>query len=85
MLGSTTDAVEIAAFADSTGNGVIPKSPEAIDRLLMDMRDAGLVKRRSMPPNARRGSEQYHPVALTEDGWARARELEATDSSSSGG
>jgi hypothetical protein len=85
MLGSATDAIEIAAFVDSTGNRAIPKSPEAIDRLLRDMQDLALVKRRSMPPNVRRRSEPYPSVALTDDGWARARDLEAADPSSSEG
>lgn len=79
MLGSTTDAVEIASFVNTTGNLSIPKSPEAIEEMLGHMLDAGLVERRSLPPGMDRGIELFGAYALSEDGWARARELGAAE------
>ena len=80
MLGSTTDAVEIATYADTTGNRAIPRTPEAIEQLLEDLGDAGLVEHRSRQPSKDRWTEVYSAYALTEHGWARARELEDADS-----
>jgi DNA-binding PadR family transcriptional regulator len=72
MLGTETDAVEIATFVNTTGQAGIPKAAAAIEGLLEDMVNAGLVERVSRPP----GLELYGAYALTEDGWARARDLE---------
>jgi DNA-binding PadR family transcriptional regulator len=80
MLGSTTDAVEIATFAATTGNRSIPRAPAAVEQLLEDMVAAGLVEHRSRDQSKNRWSEIYSAYALTEPGWARARELEAADS-----
>lgn len=77
MLGSETDAVEIATFVNTTGNPDIPKTAEAIEGMLEDMLNAGLVERRSRPRGMARGIELFGAYALTEGGWGRARELEA--------
>ena len=79
MLGSTTDAVEIATFADSTGNRAIPRTPEAVEQLLEDMVDAGLVEHRSRDLKKARWTEMYAAYGLTEEGWTRARDLDATE------
>lgn len=79
MLGSTTDAVEIASFASTTGNRSIPRTPEAVEQLLEDMLSAGLVENRSRDQSKNRWTEIYGAYALTEGGWARAREIEATE------
>ena len=77
MLGTATDAPEIATYGEMTGNRAIPRTPEAIDRMLSDLHDAGLVAYRSRPHNVEHEPARYRSYALTEDGWARARELEA--------
>jgi DNA-binding PadR family transcriptional regulator len=77
MLGSTTDAIEIASFVNTTGKHAIPGSPEAIEGLLRDMETGGLVERRSTPSPVEGRLQPFHAFALTEHGWARARELEA--------
>lgn len=79
MLGSTTDAVEIASFADTTGNRAIPRTPEAVEQLLEDLVDAGLIEHRSRDVNKNRWSEVYSAYGLTEQGWRRAREIAATE------
>lgn len=79
MLGSTTDAVEIATFAATTGNRAIPRAPAAVEQLLEDMVTAGLVEHRSRDKHKDRWTEIYSAYALTEAGWARARELETTE------
>jgi hypothetical protein len=76
MLGTTTDAFEIATFVDTTGVREIPSTPEAIEELLGDMEDAGLVRRLPLPALDEPRFAKFHSIALTEDGWARARELE---------
>jgi hypothetical protein len=77
MLGTTTDAVEIASFASTTGNESIPRTPEAVERLLEDLVTAGLVDNRSRDQSKHRWTEIYGAYGLTEEGWTRARELEA--------
>lgn len=79
MLGSMTDAVEIASFADTTGSRAIPRTPEAVEQLLEDMVDAGLMEHRSRDLNKNRWSETYSAYGVTEEGWRRARELAATE------
>lgn len=83
MLGTTTDAVEIATFADTTGNRSIPRAPAAVEQLLEDMVSAGLVEHRSRDQSKNRWTEIYGAYALTEGGWARARQLEADEQRSS--
>ena len=78
MLGSTTDAVEIASFLKATGRRAIPRTPEAIEGLLRDMETAGLVERRSRSSPVDEVS-QFHTYAMTEQGWVRAQELGETD------
>jgi hypothetical protein len=77
MLGSTTDAIEIASFVNTTGVRAIPRTPEAIEGLLQDMETEGLVERRSTPSPVDGRFQQFHTFALTEHGWMRARELGA--------
>ncbi len=76
MLGNTTDAVEIATFADTTGHRAVPRTPQAVEQLLEDMVDAGLVHHRSRQPSKNRWTEIYSAYGLTEEG-GRARELDA--------
>jgi DNA-binding PadR family transcriptional regulator len=78
MLGSTTDAVEIATYLQSTGNHLIPGSPEAIEGLLTDLLDAGFVERRTPAPLAL-ADARYQTYGLTEAGWRRAHELDPGD------
>ena len=77
MLGDATDPIEIASFVDTTGKRAIPGTPEAVEGLLEDMETAGLVERRvtSSPVDGR--FQPFHSFALTEQGWARAAELDA--------
>jgi hypothetical protein len=77
MLGSTTDAVEIATFAATIGSRAIPRTPAAVEQLLEDMVGAGLVEHRSRQPNKNRWTEIYSAYGVTQGGRARARELEA--------
>lgn len=75
----TTDPVEIASLVSTTGKRAIPSAPEAIERLLQDMETAGLVERRATPLPIDGRLQQFHVHALTEQGWARAAELDAED------
>ena len=76
MLGSTTDAIEIASFLETRGVRLIPNTAEAIEELLGDMEDAGLVRRLSIPPLDEPRLAKFHSVVLSEEGWARARQVE---------
>lgn len=76
MLGSRTDAVEIATFLDTTDNRVIPRTAEAMEELLGDLLDAGLVERRWPSASEKLAHERFHAYGLTEAGWTRAREME---------
>jgi DNA-binding PadR family transcriptional regulator len=69
MLGTTTDAVEIATFAVTTGNRAIPRTPDAVEQLLEDMVEAGLVEHCSRQPNKNRLAEIRGAYGLTEGGW----------------
>jgi DNA-binding PadR family transcriptional regulator len=77
MLGQTTHPIEIASFVNTTGRGGIPNTPQAVEGLLEQMETAGLVERRSTSPADVARFQQFHRFALTEQGWARAAELEA--------
>jgi DNA-binding PadR family transcriptional regulator len=79
MLGTTTDAVEIATFAVTTGNRAIPRTPDAIEQLLKNLVEAGLVEHRSRQPNKNRLTEIRSAYGLTEGGWVRAHQLEAAE------
>lgn len=82
MLGATTSAVEIASFVNATGNRSIPKTAEAIEGLLWDMQHAGLVTDRSKSSGPEHA--ELHRYGLTEEGWTRARQLEAESSGEAG-
>ena len=69
MLGVETDAVEIATYVNTTAHAGLPKAAAAIEILLEDMVETGLVKRMSRPP----GLELYGCYALTDDGWGAGR------------
>jgi hypothetical protein len=73
MAGSTTDAVEISSFVNSTRNQSIPKTAEAIEGLLWDMEHAGLLEERSDAASAQH-DELHRSYALTKEGWMRARQ-----------
>ena len=77
MVGDTTDAVEISVFADATGNRLLPRTPQAVERLLGNMEDSELVEHRSRHPSSHRWTEVYSAYGLTEEGWRRARLLES--------
>ena len=67
MLGIETDAVEIATFVNTTAHTGLPKAAAAIEALLEDMLETGLVKRMSRQP----GLELFGSYALTDDGRVR--------------
>lgn len=73
MLGSSTDAMEIASFVDATSAQEIPNRPEAVEQLLRDMEDAGLLRRLQLPPLDEPRFAKFHSFAP--DGGL-ARELE---------
>jgi hypothetical protein len=75
--GSAVDASELSAYLEDTDPRTVPLSPAAIDRILGDLRLAGLVELASRLLSLARGMELYRPYVLTEAGQARAHELEA--------
>jgi DNA-binding PadR family transcriptional regulator len=76
---STVDANELSSYLEETDPRTVPLSPAVIDRVLTDLRLAGLVELASRPLSMARGMELYRPYVLTEAGQARAHELEAFD------
>jgi hypothetical protein len=77
--GSTVDATELAAYVEEADQRTVPQTPDAIDRILTDLHEAGLVTSGSRPLNMARGIQMYRPYVLAEKGLARAHELEAVD------
>ena len=78
-IGTAVDAAELASYVEGADNRVIPQSPEVVNRMLSDLRQAGLVANGHRPLSSARGIDLYSPFVLTEDGETRARELEAID------
>jgi hypothetical protein len=76
MLDASTDASEIFSFVEMTENADLPKSVEAIDQLLTELHEAGLVTPRARRSRAEARLSIYRSYALTPDGWARIRALE---------
>ena len=76
MLDASTDAAEIFAFVEMTDNADLPRSAEAIDHLLTELHEAGLVAPRARISRAEARLSIYRSYALTPDGWARIRALE---------
>jgi DNA-binding PadR family transcriptional regulator len=62
------DAIELAAGT--------PLAVESIDRMLTRLAEAGLVSYRSRLPSFN-ASPPFRSFGLTEEGWARVRELES--------
>jgi hypothetical protein len=61
------DAIELAAGT--------PLAVESIDRMLAHLNEAGLVSHRPRPPSFK-SSPPFRSFGLTQEGWARVRELE---------
>ncbi len=78
-IGTAVDAAELASYVEDADNRVVPQSPAVVDRMLSDLREAGLVANGHRPLSYTRGIDLYRPFVLTEDGETRARELEAID------
>jgi hypothetical protein len=76
MLDASTDAAEIFAFVEMTEHADLPRSAEAIDHLLTELHEAGLVAPRARISRAEARLSIYRSYALTPDGWARIRALE---------
>ena len=76
MLDASTDAAEIFAFVEMTDDPDLPRSAEAIDHLLVELHEAGLVAPRAGPSRAEARLSIYRSYALTPDGWARIGALE---------
>jgi hypothetical protein len=76
MLDASTDASEILAFVEMTDNADLPRSVEAIDHLLTELHEAGLIAPRARLSRAEARLSIYRSYALTPDGWARIRALE---------
>ena len=73
------DPTELARFLEEAEAQTVPQSPAAIDRLLTDLEDAGLVTPETRPASTSTGRELYRCYILTDAGLARAHELEAAD------
>jgi len=76
---STVDATELASYLEEMDPRTIPLAPATLERILADLRLAGLVELASRPLSMARGMEMYRPYVLTDAGLARAHELEAFD------
>ena len=76
MLGASTDASEVAAFVEMTDNDTLPRSVEAIDWLLEELHEAGLVAPRARLSRAEAQVSIYRSYALTPAGWRRVHDLE---------
>jgi hypothetical protein len=77
--GSAADATEIASYLEEDEQLTVPRTADAIDRILTDLLAAGFVAIGSRPLSMSRGMQMYRPYVLTETGLARAHELEAID------
>lgn len=75
MLGASTDAAELFSFVEMTDDPDLPRSVEAIDHLLTELHEAGLVTPRARRSRAEARISAYRSFALTPDGWARSRTL----------
>ena len=42
-IGTAVDAAELASYVEDADNRVVPESPAVVDRMLSDLREAGLV------------------------------------------
>ena len=78
-IGTAVDAAELALYVEDADNRFVPQSPDVVNRMLSDLREAGLVAKGSRPLSMTRGIEMYGPYVLTHDGEMRARALEAVD------
>ena len=77
--GSDADAAEIAAYLEEAEQLTVPRTADAIDRILTDLLETGFVALGSKPLSMSRGMQMYRSYVLTETGLARAHELEAFD------
>ena len=77
--GPSVDAYELAGYLEDVEERTVPQTPAAIERILTDLTSAGLVEEQARPLTPGHGRMIYHLYALTEEGLARARELEAAD------
>jgi hypothetical protein len=76
---SSVDAYELASYLEESETRTVPQTPAAIERILTELHDAGLVDQQARPLSPAQGSMIYHSYVLTKEGLARAHELEAAD------
>jgi hypothetical protein len=77
--GTSVDARELASYLEEMDVDAAPRTPAEVQRTLLDLQDAGLVEQRIRPLSPARGTAIYYTYVLTEEGLARAHELEAQD------
>jgi hypothetical protein len=77
--GTSVDAFQLATYLEEAETHNVPQLPAAIQRMLMDLQDAGLVQQRTRPLSPSRGTVTYYSYVLTEEGLTRAHDLEAQD------
>jgi hypothetical protein len=76
---TSVDAYELASYLEESETRTVPQTRAAIESILTDLHHAGLVDQQTRPLSPAQETVIYHSYVLTEEGLARAHELEAAD------